>query len=324
MSFLLLGEPWSNREMRNALDSSTNYFIDRGIELGLLERVGFGEIALKDVRLTSRRLDERNVVYFFADFPSVAHTEKVYTSPETYFTLAKLMTISNVEGVMADMGTGSGVLPMAIALTKHGVKSAVGTDINPRALNLARFNAIINGVENKVSFCRPEEFAAVLNGRTVSLAVANPPFVLAPAVIPYNGREVPIQSILNLSEWDGPDGLEVWRHMRDTLVPHMGPDSELVVHAASAVIGGRPLIATLMDNRGCDKVRLQGMDFARNGSRYTPDQHARLIAGFAHRKDNSVSEDFLDAIYGTVRQHLAAMRVDHLVEGVFLFQWGES
>jgi len=75
-----------------------------------------------------------------------------------------------------DLGTGTGVQAMLAA--KHS-KQVVATDINPRALEFARFNAALNGIEN-IEFVEGDMFEAVA-GRTFDLIVSNPPFVVTPA-----------------------------------------------------------------------------------------------------------------------------------------------
>ncbi len=75
-----------------------------------------------------------------------------------------------------DLGTGTGVQAMLAA--KHS-KHVVATDINPRALEFARFNAALNGIDN-IEFVEGDMFDAV-EGRTFDLILCNPPFSISPA-----------------------------------------------------------------------------------------------------------------------------------------------
>jgi len=70
-----------------------------------------------------------------------------------------------------DLGTGSGV--HAILASDH-CESAVGADINPRALEFARFNAALNGKRN-IEFVLSDLFNSI-NG-TCDLLLANPPYL---------------------------------------------------------------------------------------------------------------------------------------------------
>ncbi len=70
-----------------------------------------------------------------------------------------------------DIGTGSGV--HAILASDH-CESVVGADINPRALEFARFNAALNGITN-AEFVLSDLFSAIKG--TCDLLLANPPYI---------------------------------------------------------------------------------------------------------------------------------------------------
>lgn len=76
-----------------------------------------------------------------------------------------------------DLGTGCGLL--ALLAAAHS-RSVVAIDVNPRALDFARWNAAFNGVTN-IAFRQGDLFTPV-QGETFDLIVCNPPFVLAPDV----------------------------------------------------------------------------------------------------------------------------------------------
>jgi hypothetical protein len=73
-----------------------------------------------------------------------------------------------------DLGTGSGYL--AILATAHS-GHVVATDVNPRALEVTRFNAALNDLSLEVleGGC----FTPVA-GRTFDLIISNPPFIVSP------------------------------------------------------------------------------------------------------------------------------------------------
>ena len=74
-----------------------------------------------------------------------------------------------------EIGTGCGVL--ALRAARHA-DHVVATDTNPRALNLAVFNAAINGVTN-VEWRQGSLFDAV-EGERFDLIFCNPPYVISP------------------------------------------------------------------------------------------------------------------------------------------------
>jgi SAM-dependent methyltransferase len=75
-----------------------------------------------------------------------------------------------------DLCCGPGVHAMKLTAQSENVTAA---DLNPRALQLARFNARINGME-RIEFVQGDLFTP-FQGRCFDLIVANPPFFLLPA-----------------------------------------------------------------------------------------------------------------------------------------------
>ncbi len=76
-----------------------------------------------------------------------------------------------------DLGTGCGV--QALHLAAHA-EQVVATDVNARALRLARFNAALNGVEDRVEV-RDGSYFEPVEGERFDLVSTNPPFVISPA-----------------------------------------------------------------------------------------------------------------------------------------------
>jgi SAM-dependent methyltransferase len=77
-----------------------------------------------------------------------------------------------------DVGCGAGTL--ALVAADRGCPGAVGVDINPRAIDIARFNARLHGL--RAEFLAGDLFAPVA-GRRFDLVVSQPPFVARPPAI---------------------------------------------------------------------------------------------------------------------------------------------
>lgn len=120
--------------------------------------------------------------------------------------LSKIDSPDQCEIAIADLGTGSGAI--AIALLKELPKArAVATDISDEALDVARLNAVRLGVSDRIKFKRVD-YAKGPNERFHAV-VANPPYVassaigaLAPEIRDYDPR-----TALD----GGPDGLAGYR-----------------------------------------------------------------------------------------------------------------
>ena len=85
-------------------------------------------------------------------------------------------TIRRESHCTLDLGTGTGVQAMLAA--RHSTQ-VVATDINPRALEFARFNAALNGIDN-IEFIEGDRFEAV-EGRTFDLILSNMALSVSPA-----------------------------------------------------------------------------------------------------------------------------------------------
>jgi methylase of polypeptide subunit release factors len=93
---------------------------------------------------------------------------------ESAETLRHLTVRRAVEAAL-DLGTGCGL--QALLASRHA-RRVVGSDVNPRALAIARMNMRLNGVTN-VKFVEGDLFEPVA-GERFDLVVANPPYVISP------------------------------------------------------------------------------------------------------------------------------------------------
>src|SRR5262249_6027472 len=86
--------------------------------------------------------------------------------------LAALTVRRQVESTL-DVGTGNGV--QALLAARHS-RRVTATDINPRALRIAAFNAALN--ELPPLDLREGDLFAPVEGETFDLIVCNPPYVI--------------------------------------------------------------------------------------------------------------------------------------------------
>ncbi len=103
-----------------------------------------------------------------------------------------------------DLGTGCGV--QSIHLAAHA-QHVVATDVNVRALDLARFNAALNEVEYDV---RDGSLFEPVRGERFDLVVTNPPFVISPATgdrLVYRDSGLPGDQVVERIVRGAPDHL---------------------------------------------------------------------------------------------------------------------
>jgi SAM-dependent methyltransferase len=107
--------------------------------------------------------------------PAMLSDDHVLGVNEAATTLAGLTLRAPVHSAL-DVGTGSGI--QALHLCQHA-DQVVGSDILPRALEMARWSATLNGVFRQVQF-RLGNLLEPVSDEQFDLIVSNPPFVLSP------------------------------------------------------------------------------------------------------------------------------------------------
>jgi len=134
-------------------------------------------------------------------------------------TLAKLAVRRRVRRVL-DLGTGCGI--QALLAAKHAER-VVATDINPRALGFAGFNARLNGIDNVE--LRPGSAFDPVAGERFDLILANPPYVISPDTsYAYRDSDLPADDLCRRIVTEAPAFLEAggfahilvsWAHAQD-------------------------------------------------------------------------------------------------------------
>ena len=111
--------------------------------------------------------------------PRTVGPEHVLGISEASSSLAQL-TVRQPVGRALDLGTGCGVQSLHLATHADRV---VGTDVNPRALAMARLTAALNADEpsSPLFEVRDGSLFAPARGETYDLIATNPPFVVSPA-----------------------------------------------------------------------------------------------------------------------------------------------
>ena len=142
--------------------------LDDWIDLGLLRRTDSGVVANCHIRAFHQD-------YVCSDFSGAVAgpADFVMGVSPSGLTLAG-GTVRHEVAASLDLGTGSGYL--ALLLARHSAR-VVATDVNPRALNFARFNAALNGLDIDV---REGSFFEPVADDRFDLIVSNPPFVITP------------------------------------------------------------------------------------------------------------------------------------------------
>jgi len=101
-------------------------------------------------------------------------------TPETEILCLKAINFIHEKGIkkprILDLGTGSGVIAITLAL-ELGEVAMLAVDITPEALTVAKKNADLLGVMNKIEWRLSDLFTALKSGERFELICSNPPYI---------------------------------------------------------------------------------------------------------------------------------------------------
>jgi release factor glutamine methyltransferase len=161
--------------------------------------------------------------------------------PETELIIEETVALIGKESrpVIADIGTGSGCLAVALAREIPGAR-VIATDLSAGALNVARRNAARHGVFDRVRFVETSFLDGV--DEPVDVIVSNPPYVpsvsepaLTPEIRDYEPR------VAVFAGEDGSDGL---RSVLDAAAAKLRPGGWLVMEFG---YGQETLVSSLVE-----------------------------------------------------------------------------
>jgi release factor glutamine methyltransferase len=131
---------------------------------------------------------------------------------------------------LADVGTGSGAVAVALAVELRRIRVVLGTDVtilatdmSPEALELARENAAGHAAATGMRFVEADLLPPVLpdDGALLDIVVANLPYVRTDAIA---GLPIAASFEPRIALDGGADGLDVIRRLLAILPDVLGPD----------------------------------------------------------------------------------------------------
>jgi release factor glutamine methyltransferase len=168
---------------------------------------------------------------------------------------------------VADLGTGSGCLAVTLAVRRSDLE-LVALDASQQALELARINAVLHGVAQRIEFVHGDFGSppAAWRGR-MQLVVSNPPYVaeaewdrLQPEVRDHEPREALV---------GGPTGVEAYASLVPAAAELLRPGGHLVLELglgqseavrAVAERAGMRLVEIRDDFQGIPRVLVARLD----------------------------------------------------------------
>ncbi len=127
---------------------------------------------------------------------------------EAVFDLAVNHQLSTTNLSILELGTGSGCIAVSLAKFLHNVK-VTAVDIYKPALEIAKENAVLNEVENKIDFIEGDLFSScVARCAPRDLIVTNPPYIPTREI---DGLQPEVQYEPRIALDGGADGLDFYR-----------------------------------------------------------------------------------------------------------------
>ena len=137
-----------------------------------------------------------------------------------------LSTLNPQLSTALDLGTGTGCI--AIALAKKTPSVGIhAVDVAPDALALARENAALNGVAERINFHEGDAFAALPAATTFDLIVSNPPYIAAEEIATLSPEVRDFDPRLALD--GGADGLDFYRRLATEAGAFLKPNGKLML-----------------------------------------------------------------------------------------------
>ena len=147
----------------------------------------------------------------FYGLPLKVTRDVLVPRPETEHLVEKVIELAQCFAAprIVDIGTGSGAIAVALA-HKLAAGAISATDLSQAALSVARANAALNGVRERIRFLHGD-LLGPLAGEQFEIVASNPPYVpnTDRALIAVEVREYEPA----LALFGGQDGLDVYRRL---------------------------------------------------------------------------------------------------------------
>ena len=144
----------------------------------------------------------------FMKMKFVVTKDVLIPQPDTEILVEEVIKIGNrlQNPMILDLCTGSGAIAVSLAKNLPNVK-IIATDISKKAIEIAKYNAKLNGVINNIDFVESNLFDKLKNLK-FDIIVSNPPYVPTGEIkkLPKDVRQEPILALDG-----GKDGLDFYR-----------------------------------------------------------------------------------------------------------------
>ena len=154
--------------------------------------------------------------------------------------------------VVFDIGTGTGAIILSLAKEYSGEGAFVGTDISEEAIQLARTNAEITGLAERVKFVVGDGLDDIDEPECIDVIVSNPPYIESEVCETLDARVRDFEPRLALD--GGADGLRFYERYLSDAINVLKPGGAVFFE-----IGERqgPAVRALMESFGFGEISVE-------------------------------------------------------------------
>jgi release factor glutamine methyltransferase len=182
----------------------------------------------------------------FWSLPFAVNPAVLIPRSDTEILVEEALARAPAEGMILDVGTGSGAIAVALAHELAGAR-LVAIDISAAALRVAEENAQHNGVAGRIDF-RQLDLAGLPPG-PFDLIVANPPYIPTADLAGLMPEVRDFEPAMALG--GGSDGLDCYRLLAEQAAGHLVPGGWLLVEVG---IGQASPVRELFEQVGLREV----------------------------------------------------------------------
>ena len=163
--------------------------------------------------------------WYFYDETYKVSPDCLIPRPETEHLVEWLIKNLPLNGIFADLCTGSGCIAIS-ALAHRKDLTALAVDISDKALELAKENAVLNGVSDRITFVQADILNDdFLSERKFDVIVSNPPYIKSDVI---DTLSVQVNYEPRIALDGGNDGLDFYRVLFGKYIDNVKPNGAVI------------------------------------------------------------------------------------------------
>lgn len=172
--------------------------------------------------------------------------------PETEILVEEALRRNGVrdDRTIIDMGCGSGIIGAIMA--KRTGSRVISVDVSPDALEVARKNAVLLGIDHLMVFISSDLFEAISPRVRFDMVLANLPYVTSREWKDLMADIRDFEPRLALD--GGEDGLDVYRRLMASMADRLAPGGDILLEIGSA--GQAKELGLMLEKEGFTDIRI--------------------------------------------------------------------